>query len=258
MKKITVLAVLMLCLSASAWAASKRDFTLIVSPARYTAIQVMFDVIKQRDAVLLSYQGEAATENPLLHYWNGSAWISLDLHDLNELRFLNSTPSRAVLVGDDSLLPASVKDSLAWLPEKSTVTAMDHAGLLNQLDSVFHWTSREWSWFAKRYNLNLQDENKEQRSRSWYDRSGPLKGPDATSAAPAPAPVGKIDELPAPVAVDAAPVVASPEPAAAVPDAPAAPEPMPAVGQQDDLEEVIEMLERAKTEEAVPQSFPVK
>jgi len=254
MKKIAAFALLFLACSAPSWSSTSRGFTLIVCPARYTVMQVMFDVLKQRDAVLLSYQGEASTQHPLLHYWTGTAWNGLDVHELGELRFLRGTPARVVMVGDDSLLPVTIKDSLAWLPERTIVTAMDHAGLLNQLDPVFHWSSREWSWFAKRYNLNLQDENREKRNQSWYDKSGPLKAPGKEEYVPALAPIGKIEPEPVeePVVEEASAGISPVQSGPVAVDAAPAP--------KDELDEVIEMLEReeTKTGEAPAEAFPIK
>lgn len=252
MKKLFVVLSMLSAICLPAWSATSRGSTLIVAPARYAVMQVMFDVVSKRDAVLLSYQGEASTQNPLLHYWNGATWAAIDVHDLNELRFLTETPARAVMVGDNSLLPQTVKDSLAWLPQVETVTALEHAGLINQLDEVFNWSGREWKWFAKRYSLNLDDQNLQARERSWYDQAGPLKRAAGAETVTPEAPIQRAPISEAPVTEE---VLAPIEETPAV-----EPSPAPAVEKNDEIDEVIQVLERerSKSDAQATESYPIK
>lgn len=171
MKKALFMVVVALFASLAQQAeARSRQYDLIIAPARFSVIQVLFDVAANRPSVLVSYQGEATTAEPLLHVWNGTAWDPITLHDLREISFVQKTPTRAILVGGDDLLPATVRESVAWMPEVVYIRDLSNAALLNEFGRLQSWTRREWSWFATRYNLNLEDEAAPMRARSWYDQ----------------------------------------------------------------------------------------
>ena len=188
MKKLFCLVVLMLVVISSAQAATKgRHYDLLVAPARYSVLQVMFDVAANRPAILVSYQGESTTAEPLLHVWNGTSWNPITLHDLREMSFVQKTPTRAILIGNDELLPASVRESLAWMPEVVFIRDLTNASLLNEFGRIQNWSKREWNWFSTRYNLSLEDEAAPLRKRSWYDRpASSLKKNETPSYQPAP------------------------------------------------------------------------
>ncbi len=242
-----------------AWARDV-DYSLIIAPARFSVMQVMFDVIDRRPAVLMSYQGEATTENPALHVWNGS-WNPVGLHDLREGSFLRQSPSRVILIGDDALLPSVLRDSVRWLPPAVVIRDIRTAGLLNELGRVLNWSRSEWRWFAQRYRLTIEDEAAPLRRESWYDQPGPIvreTGPGAPIppqvAGPAPQeplpvlpallPPPDIPEAPKPVAPLPEPM---PEPAPLVEVEPSAAAPAQAsrsLRDSGDLNELITTLEQ--------------
>jgi hypothetical protein len=194
-------------------------YSLIVAPARFSVLQVLFDVIDKRSAVLVSYQGEAGTENPVMHVWSGAAWNPLGLHELQELSFLQRSPDRAVLIGDDDLLPQAISDRLAWMPQLVRIRDLGNATLINELDAVMSWSDYEWRWFAGRYKLDIEDRAATKRKASWYDQPGPLRKneparqpPVRELREPAPVPVTtRVIEQPAVVEPE---VIAIPEPPA--------------------------------------------
>jgi hypothetical protein len=186
-------------------AAASRDFALVVVPARYSVIQVAMDIIGKRPAVLLSYRGEAATQDPLLHAWNGEEWVRVTLKDYREASFVKEVPRTVVLVGDQQTLPTVIREASAWCPRVVTVSDLTTGSMVNEFGRIFKWRKAEWEWFAKRYNLSLVDESEPYRRSSWYDRPGPLPreggkglpGGDATIAPP--------------VHIEPAPAVAAPK-----------------------------------------------
>lgn len=155
--------------------AAQGDYTLIVAPARYSVIQMSFDLIKKRPAVLVSYRGEAKTTDPLLYAWNGSEWVYVSLQDYREVRFVQDPPKEVVLLGDENTLPTSLKDATGWAKHVQSIKALDNAALVNEFGRLFKWTQDEWKWFSSRYNLSLEDESEPYRKSSWYDQPGPLK-----------------------------------------------------------------------------------
>ena len=184
--------------------AKDHGYTLVVAPARYSVMQVAFDIIARHSAVLVSYQGEAATAEPLLHAWNGQEWVRITLSDYREVNFLQQTPNRTVLIGDAATLPAVLAEASSWSPQVVSVTELDTAALVNEFGKLFDFSEKDWKWFAARYNLDLRDENAPKRARSWYDQPGPLKR-DSTfprvsaRKAPEAAPEAVEDVSPAPV-----------------------------------------------------------
>lgn len=202
-----------------------RGLTMLVVPARYSAIQLGMDLVARYPAVLVSYQGDAASQQPILHAWNGEEWVKVPMEDYASAAFLQTVPARAILVGDEKLLPEVLSSSVAsWCGDVTVLRSLDTASLVNELSRLFNFKSGEWRWFARRYNLTLEDGNAAARQESWYDRSSyedewtpklkrrssdAVAEPPAAVAEPAPVPVGEIEE-PAP-APEAAPLPAGAE-----------------------------------------------
>lgn len=228
-KKQLGVILLAVVLSSSMLPAIASAFSLIVAPARFSVLQVLFDVIDKRSAVLVSYQGEAGTENPALHVWSGAAWNPLSLHEFQELSFLQSTPDRVVMIGDDALLPYAVRDRLSWVPELVRVRDLSNASLINELGQVLTWSDYEWRWFAGRYKLDLEDTVADKRKQSWYDQPGPIArddkspitaGRDPRYIEPAPVTTRVMEQpvevepeviaIPEPPALESAPVIDEP------------------------------------------------
>ena len=174
--QLAALFILTLVLAEAAYPAAsptQRHLTLLVVPARYNVLQVAFDIASLAPVVLVSYQGEASTEDPLLYAWNGSEWVYITMQDYREANFLQVTPGQAILVGDEKLLPPGLVTSVAgWCPKTMTVPTTDTTALLNALGGHLAFTSRDWKWIASRYNMSLQDLNTERRQESWYDQKG--------------------------------------------------------------------------------------
>jgi hypothetical protein len=146
--------------------------TLLVVPARYSVMQVAFDLARKYAVVLVSYQGDVLSETPLLHAWNGKEWIKISADDYAHARFLQVTPGEALLIGDEKLLPPVLASSIAgWCPKVTTIPSIDTAVLVNSFAKEFSFEPGEWEWFARRYNLVLNDENAPRRNANWYDRS---------------------------------------------------------------------------------------
>jgi hypothetical protein len=224
--------------AASTALAKAQGYTLIVAPARYSVMQVAFDLVSRYSAVLVSYQGEAATAEPLLHAWNGQEWVRLTMSDYREVNFLQQAPNRTVLIGDEQTLPASLAEASSWSPEVVRVANLDTAALVNEFGKLFSFKDRDWSWFASRYNLDLHDENAPLRSRSWYDQPGPLKKPAKGMHVEASVPVDDFEPAPVEEVQPAAEAPAMETPAV---EAPVEPDPVP-------VQEVLQDADRPAVE----------
>ncbi len=241
MKMRTCIAVAGLMAGVAPWSAWSQD--LYIVPARYSVLQVMFDIVKLRPSGLVSYQGGATTERPGLHAWNGQEWVRIGIDSLRDGSFAEVKPARIVLVGDAETLPAALVDAAQQLsPVVMNWTGMDNASIVNSAGKLHKFTTREWSWIASRYNMQIRDSNTDRRRDSWYYhdhpelRGGaPIRKPAEWSAPPpaapavtsAPAPAAVQPAVPAPVEPAAAfsPNAMWEQPAPAAPGTPAAPAP---------------------------------
>ena len=197
-------------------AAAQADAVLLVTPSRFSVMQVAFDVARRYPTVLVSYQG--TEPEPILHVWNGYEWMPLSLGDYQSGAFLQSYPGRAILLGDDALLPASLRSISAWCDKSTQVPVLETHALVNAIGSYLPFTPADWRWFAGRYNLTLTNLKAEEaeaaKHESWYDETAPVKDPEPSwfkyftrsrrgETAPAPVepvqvPEGDVVETPAP------------------------------------------------------------
>lgn len=171
-RKVLVALALLACM----WVSQSRALTpgrvtMLVIPARYSVMQVAFDMAQRYAVVLVSYQGDASSEAPLLHAWNGKEWIKISVDEYANASFLQVTLGEAFLIGDEKLLPSVLAASISgWCPKVTIIPSIDTATLVNSFAREFSLKADEWEWFAKRYNLTLSDENAPRRNTSWYDR----------------------------------------------------------------------------------------
>ncbi len=150
-------------------ASTGKGITMLVVPARYSVLQVSFDIVRQYSVILVSYQGDASSDSPLIHAWNGREWVPVTVSDYRNATFLQMRPSQTILVGDEKLLPSVMGAISAWCPRLVVIPEIDTASLVNQLGRLFRFGRREWEWYSARYNLQLQDLNEDRRRTSWYD-----------------------------------------------------------------------------------------
>ena len=171
MRGVFGLAVAMLICLASVPAA-RADLKVLVVPARYSVLQVAFDVANRHGAVLVSYQGEVFSDSPILHYWNGAEWIRLSVDDYAQARFLQTMPETFILVGGPDMLPQVLASRVSsWCQDVRVIPSVTTPELINALGGAFSFSSHDWEWYAHRYNLKLEDRNEDRRRESWYDRT---------------------------------------------------------------------------------------
>ena len=170
-KVLLTLALLACMLVSQSMAMTPGRVTMLVVPARYSVMQVAFDLSQKYAVALVSYQGDASSGAPLLHAWNGKEWIKISADEYANASFLQVTPGEALLIGDEKLLPPVLASSISgWCPKVTTIPSIDTATLVNTFAKEFSFKAGEWEWFAKRYNLTLNDANAPRRSASWYDQ----------------------------------------------------------------------------------------
>lgn len=160
-------------------ARAQENAVLLVVPARYSVMQVAFDVARRYPTVLVSYQG--TMEEPVLHVWNGYEWMPLSLTDYQSGAFLQAHPGRTVFLGDDALLPADLRSINAWCADVIQLPDLNTHELVNGIGRYLPFTPADWRWFAGRYNLTLTNLKAEEaeaaRRQSWYDEKAPVTDP---------------------------------------------------------------------------------
>jgi hypothetical protein len=198
---------------------------MFVVPARYSVIQVMFDIMQKAPATLVSYQGAPQTSQPVLHAWNGTEWVRVALEDFKSGAFMQNKPAQVVVVGEANFLPPVLLSAVkTWCPNALALSEVDTASLVNASGRLLHFSRSDWRWFAARYKMDLKDKNAADRKGSWYYEAHPELPNRAKYAETPAAPVAPAAAEPAaPVAEPAPAVPAAKEvPAAAKGAAPAA------------------------------------
>lgn len=155
----------------AAMAKRERSPSLLVVPARYTTLQVAFDLLERRNAVLVAYDSGVGRSEPVLHVWDGLDWVPITTDDYTTFGFLKMPPESVVLVGDDATLPGFLIDGAmtANAGNPMQIPHQDTASILNALGKIYDFSVKEWTWFAARYRLDFEDTNALRRQESWYD-----------------------------------------------------------------------------------------
>jgi len=151
----------------SVWGAGRGDMNLVLIPARVAMVQAAFDLARIRPATIVSCE-DRQDRDPLLHVWDGSEWIRLDLADLAQGGFMRRTPARAIVIGGDDVMPASVVQAVGWCREVVRVPSMKPADIVNGLVGPLEFSRSDLVRLADRFRLNKVDLNAEQKARDPY------------------------------------------------------------------------------------------
>jgi hypothetical protein len=216
LKRLVVAFLLVGCLTAPAARARGnlgRTLTVVVVPARFNSVQLGMDLIQRHYAVLVAYQGAAATQSPVLHVWDGLEWRQIGLDDFRSSAYLRRVPGRIVLVGDESTLPAVLAEKAGEAsPLVMSVPSQDVAAMVNALGKVFSFRQSEWAWFAKRYGMELSDDNAQLRAVSWYDKPHRLANGEVDAGARSATGAAAVSDMPREADIPAADVYQDPAP----------------------------------------------
>lgn len=156
-------------LDASGRAPAPSTFSLVVIPERPNLIRVSFDLIAQRPVALVAYRGSETGES-VLHAWTGSQWVQISLDEYRGGNFLIKQPTRIILIGGERLLPIDLVEASNWGPLVMSVDATETDAFLNAMGRLYEFSSAEWRWFARRYNMDIEDVTQERDQISWYDQ----------------------------------------------------------------------------------------
>lgn len=216
-KRFTCLASLVVALSAvvaaDALAGMATPSTILVTPARRKLIELASQLSSIKDIGLVAYDSSATLPEPVLHIWNGSEWIRIEMDDFVSGNFMSGEPRHLILLGDSSTLPARMAADPTWCPDVRRIATLDTANLLNELHKTLKFSASQWRWLAEANGLSLIDHNSERRR---YGRWG---APGKEVAVPVPPASGTLSMPPPAVPSESKPAVkaTTEEPAAMVP-----------------------------------------
>ena len=144
--------------------------TALVVPAKYSVVAFCQDVASMMPMTLVSYEVSKKTNAPALtlNVWNKSTreWTKTTLGEYRSGSIFSEIPKRVVLVGNND----EMKSASAAMGDIITVANLDTMGLANGLNDALKFSSSQWKFLSKRYELKLKDLNAERRR---YGKYGP-------------------------------------------------------------------------------------
>lgn len=178
--------------------------TLLVVPgSNISILQVGFDLLESRSAVLVSYQQSPDRAEPVLHVWDGAEWRALSAPLYESFGYLRLPPSQVILVGKDDVPVPPALAVAAWEDQYQLkvqqVSANTTGELLDELGRIFDFRRSEWEWYAARYGLDISDANQDRRTRSWYDQPMVVDRTESGAVMPAPSTDGMVRMEPEPI-----------------------------------------------------------
>lgn len=191
---------------------SPSGYTLIIAPDKPYTLQISNDVSQHYPVLLVSYETPGNPGSPFLHVLHENRWIRVPADQFQSGAFLQQRPTRTIVVGDDNPMTESLINTVqAWSVQVVNHPSSNNTELLNAYGQDFQFNKRTWRWFANKYNLSLDDRNREMNHQSWYDqpyvdetKMAPPPSIRSTSSAPAvstPRPESSLAKQPAPATI---------------------------------------------------------
>ena len=167
------------------------DVTLLVIPSHYTTVQVAFDVSKlRRNIMMVSFSELGVKTGQALYVWDAatSAWVKTTFADYGSGSIFAVKPGKVIIIGSEKDVPPVLGEVSAWCSTVKRVPTLNIMEVFNGLNEYFDFTTAEWKWIAKTYDLKLADKNAERRRYGKYGKPG--------ERAQAPMPVSSSPESP--------------------------------------------------------------
>jgi hypothetical protein len=173
--------------AAAAWAGPRGEAVqgpvVFVVPAREAVVRLAMDMTSLRSSYVISYQAIQGSDTPLIHTWDGASrsWIETNIEDYGAGARFSRVPSTAFFMGTETEFPAKLEDYAGWAAHKVRLANLNVVPCLNAFHEVLNFAPSEWRWLARRYDLDLKDNNVERRR---YGRYGPPGQPAAGALPP--------------------------------------------------------------------------
>ncbi len=185
---IALMAIGLLGYSLPATAQDSPDVTLLVVPSHYTTVQIAFDVAKLRKNIMMvSFSEVGVKTGQALYIWDAaaSAWVKTTFADYGSGSIFAVKPGKVILIGTERDIPPVLGEVSAWCSNVKRVPTLGIMEVFNGLHEYFDFSTAEWRWIAKTYELKLEDKNAERRRYGKYGKPGErVKAPMPVSSAP--------------------------------------------------------------------------
>mgnify|MGYP001615492679 CR=1 FL=1 len=150
--------------------------------------------------MIVSFSEAGAKIGQALYVWDAAAytWIKTTFADYGSGNVFAVKPQKVIIIGSEKDIPPVLGDVSAWCSDVKRIPTLSIMEVFNGLNENLGFTSQEWKWIAKTYELKLEDRNAERRRYGKYGKPG--------ERAQAPMPVAPMPEAPK-VEKPAAPVI---------------------------------------------------
>jgi hypothetical protein len=162
--------VLLACSSVCSLAGRQDEITLLMVPREEGSVQLGMDIANKYPTLLISYK-VGANQAVSLNGWTGSQWVHITLDAFHGGDFFKQGPNSALVIEKaGSPIPAALIPPADWCTDASKITTTEIRPLLHLMGQYYDFSFKDWEWFAKRYNLEMDAINPEGLNVSWYHR----------------------------------------------------------------------------------------
>lgn len=169
---IWLVAALVACSAVFSNAARKDEVTLVMVPREDAMIRLGMDIANKYPTLLISYK-LGANRAVSLHGWTGSEWVNVGLDDFQAGKFFKKGPDTALVVEKAGIaVPGKMLPSPDWCDSAAKITTTEERPLLHLVGQYYDFSFKEWKWFAKRYNMDMDAINPEGLNVAWYQKRG--------------------------------------------------------------------------------------
>ncbi len=170
--RVCFVAALLACSAVFSNAARKDEVTLVMVPREDALIRLGTDIANKYPTLLISYK-LGANREVSLHGWTGSQWLAVGLDDFQSGKFFKKGPDTALVVEKAGIaFPGKMLPSPDWCASAAKITTTEMRPLLHLVGQYYDFSFKDWTWFAKRYNMDMDAINPEMLNVAWYHRRG--------------------------------------------------------------------------------------
>ena len=155
-------------------AADSSDPVLLVVPSHYTIVQLAFDIAKlRRNILIVSFSNAGVKTGQALYAWDSNVveWTKTTFANYTSGDLFKVKPRKVIIMGSENDVPAVLAQA-SWCSDVKRIPSLDILGLVNSMNEDFRFTTLEWRWLAKEYDLKIQDLNAERRRYGKYGKPG--------------------------------------------------------------------------------------
>ena len=162
--------VLVACSAVFSSAARKDEVTLLMVPREEETVRLGVDIANKYPTLLISYK-LGANNTISLHGWTGAEWVNVTLDAFHSGDFFKKGPDSALVVEKAGVaLPGKMLPPPGWCVSASKITTTEMRPLLHLVGQYYDFSFKDWEWFAKRYNMDMDTINPEGLNVAWYHK----------------------------------------------------------------------------------------